>query len=182
METVKWYQLVSMHSLSKSIAWKARNWFLKHHDMLWPSDFYSTLTSRLANCFQKIKEIMYFQLPGMTKYPSEKKGNNHEDIYPSQWITQWFQQLYGNFEQIKSHSIVEIFIVMSNKLEKLRNVSIWWRNKQFCDQNARTLLAYQTSNIASLIPKFIPSDTYMILCYHLIIICSKFPYNCWNIE
>ena len=58
---------------------------------------------------------------------------------------------------------VEIFIFMSNKLEKFRNKSIWWRNKQFCDQNIRTFFAYKTWNIASLIPKFIPSDPQMIL-------------------
>ena len=58
---------------------------------------------------------------------------------------------------------VEIFIVMWNKFEKFQNVSIWWRNKQFCDQNTRTLFAYKTWNIASLFQNIVQSDPDIIL-------------------
>ena len=51
-----------------------------------------------------------------------------------------------------------MFIVMSNKMEKFRDLSISQRNKKFCDQNVRTLLSYKTWIVASLIPKFLPSD------------------------
>ena len=70
----------------------------------------------------------------------------------------------GTFStEILYYIFVEIFIVMSNKLEKFRNVSIWWRNKQFCDQNTRTLFAYKTWNIASLFQKIVQNDPDIIL-------------------